>query len=126
MKASIFRLLLVAGAFAPIFLQPALGDDATTTRAATSSSESTNPGTSGDQSQRRERLKQVLAQLDLTNAQKDQIKQIRASVTDHKERRQQILAILTPDQRTKLRQLIMQHGNEAQSGTATSLSPDDN
>jgi hypothetical protein len=71
MKASIFRLLLVAGAFAPIFLQPALGDDATTTRAATSSSESTNPGTSGDQSQRRERLKQVLAQLDLTNAQKD-------------------------------------------------------
>ena len=49
----------------------------------------------------------------LTDAQKDRIKQIRATVTDRKERRQQIMAVLTPDQKAKLKELIQEHRNEA-------------
>jgi Spy/CpxP family protein refolding chaperone len=44
----------------------------------------------------------LLRQLDLTEAQRQQIKQIRQSTTDRKERRQAILQVLTPEQRAKL------------------------
>jgi Spy/CpxP family protein refolding chaperone len=63
------------------------------------------------QGQRMERLKAALAQLDLTDAQKEQIKQIRGSVTDRKERRQQIMAVLTPDQKAKLVAMWQAHKN---------------
>jgi Spy/CpxP family protein refolding chaperone len=56
----------------------------------------------------------LLAQLDLTDAQKAQIKQIVQGTTDKKERRQQIRAILTPDQKIKLRQLIRERRAQRQ------------
>ncbi len=67
------------------------------------------------QGQRMERLKAALAQLDLTDTQKEQIKQIRGSVSDRKERRQQIMAVLTPDQKAKLVAMWQAHKN----GTGT-------
>ncbi len=45
-----------------------------------------------------------------------QIKQIRATVTDKTQRRQQVMAVLTPEQKQKLIQILMQYRN---SGGAT-------
>jgi Spy/CpxP family protein refolding chaperone len=56
--------------------------------------------------QRGEKWKKAFAQLDLTEAQKSQIKQIRASTSPGKERRQQIMAVLTPAQKEKLVSMI--------------------
>jgi Spy/CpxP family protein refolding chaperone len=47
----------------------------------------------------------LMDQLDLTDAQKQQIAQLRQTITDHKERHQAILKVLTPEQRTKLKEL---------------------
>ena len=87
----------------------AMADDGT----ASGPSASTNGATTGAQAQRIERIKQAFAQLGLTDAQKEQIKQIRASVTDRKERREEILNVLTPDQKAKLRELRQEPGNGA-------------
>jgi Spy/CpxP family protein refolding chaperone len=67
--------------------------------------------TNSDPSARLERLKAALAELNLTDDQKAQIKHIRWTVTDREERRQQILAVLTPDQKGKLKQMIQKHRN---------------
>ena len=68
------------------------------------------PGTgSGDKSQRMEAVKEAFDQLGLTDAQKAQIKQIRASTQPGKERREQIMAVLTPDQKSKLMEMIQQY-----------------
>jgi Spy/CpxP family protein refolding chaperone len=50
----------------------------------------------------------VLQQLGLSDAQKAQIKQIRQSTPKGKERRQAIMAVLTPEQKTQLKQDIEQ------------------
>jgi len=55
-----------------------------------------------------EKLKAALAQLNLTDDQKAKIKDIFTNVTDRKERRQQIAAVLTPDQKEKLKQMIQE------------------
>jgi len=55
-----------------------------------------------DNGQRAEKMRAALEQLDLTDAQKQQIKQIRTTTQPGKERRQQIMAVLTPDQKQKL------------------------
>ena len=47
----------------------------------------------------------LLAQLDLTAAQKAQIAQIRHSAEPAKTKRAEILALLTPDQKSELKQL---------------------
>jgi len=57
----------------------------------------------------------LLAQLGLSDEQKAQIKQIFQSTTDRKERRQQIKAILTPEQKMQLRQLIRERRAQRQS-----------
>lgn len=46
-------------------------------------------------------IRQILAQLDLTDTQHQQIDQIRSNVADRTRRRQQIFNILTPGQRAK-------------------------
>ena len=69
---------------------------------------------------RYEKLKAALEQLDLTDAQKAQIKQIRETVTDKKDRRRQIFAVLTPDQKQKLLQMIQEHREASQSGASSS------
>jgi Spy/CpxP family protein refolding chaperone len=122
MKTSFFGLILAGAALLVVPLQAVVADDDGTTGQA-SSSGSTNSGET--QAQRIERLKQALTELGLTDAQMEQIKQIRASVTDRKERRQEILSVLTPDQKAKLRELIQERKNGAQSGTGLALAPDD-
>jgi Spy/CpxP family protein refolding chaperone len=95
-----FLLLLFGGL---ITLAPVLrADDATTTAPASGTAISSGTATDGQQEARREKLKEAFAQLDLTDAQKAQIKQIRAATPAGKERRQQIMAVLTPDQKAKL------------------------
>jgi Spy/CpxP family protein refolding chaperone len=80
----------------------------------------TTAGSSGaGQGQRMEQWKEAFAKLDLSEAQKQQIEQIRSTVTDRKERREQIMAVLTPEQKRKLMQMIAAHRGSAQSGTAS-------
>jgi Spy/CpxP family protein refolding chaperone len=69
------------------------------TAAGTNATSATAPSDNG---QRAEKMRAALEQLDLTDAQKQQIKQIRATTQPGKERRQQIMAVLTPDQKQKL------------------------
>ena len=129
MKTSLLFLFLIA-AFTALPSQMALADDSTTSGQAVSSSGSTNSGgtnaSAGGQRQRLERLKAMFAQLGLTDAQKEQIKQIRASVTDRKERREEILNVLTPDQKAKLQELREEHRNTTQTGAGTVSTPSGN
>jgi Spy/CpxP family protein refolding chaperone len=50
-------------------------------------------------------MQQILSQLNLTDAQKQQIDQIRQTVTDRRERHEEIMKVLTPDQQAKFEQL---------------------
>ena len=106
MKAPLLCLFLVAASLATV-------------------SADTTPSTTGTatpvdtQGQRMEKFKAALEQLGLTDAQKAQIKQIRATVTDRRERRQQIMAVLTSNQKEKLRQMIMDHRDAAAAGDAS-------
>jgi Spy/CpxP family protein refolding chaperone len=83
-----------------------------------SANSSTTPsgggGNSGD-GQRAEKWKQVLEQLNLTDAQKAQIKQIRANTQPGPERRQQIMAVLKPEQKQKLIAMLKEY-RSAQAG----------
>ncbi len=107
MKRLLLSTLLSISVLAPGLAQTAdddLGD---------SSSSSTTPAdTTGSTTGGHHRL---LAQLDLTEAQKAQIRQIVQSTTDKAQRRQQIRAILTPEQKMKLRQLIRERRAARQS-----------
>jgi Spy/CpxP family protein refolding chaperone len=95
--------------FAVASLVTVSADSTTTTTPATAAPSAT-------QQQRAEKFKAALEKLNLTDAQKDQIKQIRASVTDRRERRQQIMAVLTPDQKEKLKEMIKERWEATQSG----------
>jgi Spy/CpxP family protein refolding chaperone len=44
-------------------------------------------------------------ELDLTDAQKQRIAELRQSLTDRRERREAVLNVLTPEQRTRLKEL---------------------
>jgi Spy/CpxP family protein refolding chaperone len=94
--------------------QFALADDGATTPTQSAPTEGGNGG--GGQAEKLQHLKDAMAQLDLTDTQKQQIKQIRATVTDKTQRRQQVMAVLTPEQKQKLIQILMQYRN---SGGAT-------
>jgi Spy/CpxP family protein refolding chaperone len=115
-------LLLVISAVSFAATPVAADDTAASGQTATSSGSTSSAGASTEassQGQKLERFKQVLATLDLTDAQKEQIKQIRTGTTDRQERHQQIMGILTPDQKAKLLEMIKEHRNGAQAGTAT-------
>jgi len=75
--------------------------------------------TNSEQSARVARWKAAFAELDLTDDQKAQIKHIRWTVTDRQERRQQILAVLTPEQKAKLKQMIREHRNGGEAAPAS-------
>jgi len=126
MKTSFLHLFLLEAALLAIAQQTALAQDSSATDQTDLSGGSTNSGATGTagtgQGQRIERFKAAMAQLDLTEAQKEQIKQLRASVTDRKARRQQILAILTPEQKAKLRELIQAHRSQSQGGAGATSS----
>ena len=61
----------------------------------------------------------IAKQLDLTDDQKAQIKHIRWTVTDREDRRKQILAVLTPEQKAKLKQMIREHRNGGEAAPAS-------
>jgi Spy/CpxP family protein refolding chaperone len=116
MKISVLSLFLV-GAVMGVPQQMAFAQEST---ASSPTAPDTGATTSGaGQGQRKERLKAALAQLDLSDSQKQQIQQIRSTVTDRKERRQQIMAVLTPDQKAKLVAMWQAHKNGAQGGAGT-------
>ncbi len=66
-------------------------------------------GGSSTQQDRMEKFMAMMQQLNLTEDQKAKIKQIRASTQAGPERREQIAAVLTAEQKEKLRELIKQH-----------------
>ena len=72
------------------------------TSVSTNAPSATAPSGDDGNGQRREKLKAALDQLNVTEAQKQQIQQIISSTQPGKERRQQIMAVLTPDQKQKL------------------------
>jgi Spy/CpxP family protein refolding chaperone len=112
MKTSILLLFVIGAALSFLSPRTVLADNP-------APADSTTAGSSDGQGQREERWKAAIAALDLTDAQKLQIKQIRSTVTDKKERRQQIMAVLTPEQKEKLRQMFEQY-RKADGGTASS------
>ena len=133
MKSPFFSLFLVGAAATVLSLQSIRADDATSgSQTAPSTGASDGAAPAQGQGQRLQRFKEAMAQLDLTDAQKAQIKEIRATVTDKTERHQQVLAVLTPDQKAKLRQLIMAHRDGTQTtgaqttGDDAPLAPDAN
>ncbi len=115
MKTSFFFLFLIGATLTALSAQTVLADDGALSGQA---APSTTPA-DAQRAQRIERFKTAMAELNLTDAQKDQIKEIRANVADRMERRQQIMAVLTPDQKAKLRELIQEHRNGAQAGSGT-------
>ena len=104
MKTSFLPLFLVGATLTIASARIGLADTAAPATA-------NGPATNEAQGGRLERLKAALAELNLTDAQKAQIKQIRATVTDRRERRQQIMAVLTPEQKAKLIQMRQEHKN---------------
>ena len=81
----------------------------------TNAPSATAPSGGDGNGQRGEKLKAALEQLNLSDAQKQQIKQIRANTQPGKERRQQIMAVLTPDQKQKLISMLQEY-RAAQAG----------
>ena len=112
-----FLSLFLVGALMGLPQQTALAQD--DSGPTTPSTGSTNTGGTCTQGQGKGRLKAALAQLDLSDAQRQQIKQIRSTVTDRKERRQEIMALLTPDQKAKLVAMIQARRNASQGATTT-------
>jgi Spy/CpxP family protein refolding chaperone len=109
---------LVGATLATASLEIFAADDTSTTAPTTGAD-----GTTGTQGEKGERWRAAFAQLSLTDEQKTRIQQIRASVTDRKERRQQIMGVLTPDQKTKLKELIRQSRSNAQTSGTTTAAP---
>jgi len=73
--------------------------------------------------QRQERIREAFAQLDLTDDQKQQIREIRQTVTDIPERRRQIWAVLTPEQKQKLIELLPGFRNSGAAATTPAETP---
>jgi Spy/CpxP family protein refolding chaperone len=114
-----FLLTALAGAIlATASLEIFAADDTTTTAPASGSATTT-----GAKGQKGERWRAAFEQLSLTDEQKTRIQQIRTSVTDRKERRQQIMGVLTPDQKTKLKDLIRESRSSEQTGGTTTAAP---
>jgi Spy/CpxP family protein refolding chaperone len=93
LHASVFALALLASP--ALFAQDAPSDNAS------SDTPLAAGGTTGS-AERGGKWREAFAKLDLTEAQKQQIQQIRTSTSPGKERRQQIMAVLTPAQKEKL------------------------
>ena len=114
-----FTVLGFAAVLSFAGLRPALANDSTP-----DTSNSSDSGTSSNPNQdaRREMMKKAFAQLDLTDAQKKQMAEIHQNVSDPAERRQQIMAVLTPDQKAKLAAMIKAHREANQSSSSSGTS----
>jgi Spy/CpxP family protein refolding chaperone len=78
----------------------------TTNATAGSATPSADAGAAAAGDARREKFKEALAQLNLTDEQKQKIEQIRASTPRGKERRHQMMAVLNPEQKARLKQMF--------------------
>jgi Spy/CpxP family protein refolding chaperone len=108
MKTSLLSVLIVGATLVVLPARSLMADAPATSTPAAPSTTPAAPSDSEAQGQRMERFRQAMAQLDLSDAQKAQIKHIRSSVADKQERRQQIMAVLTPDQKAKLVAMIQE------------------
>jgi Spy/CpxP family protein refolding chaperone len=109
-----FLLSVFAGvALVGFPLQAVLADDDTTTGQAP-------PATGAGQGKHAGEFRAMFQQLDLTDAQKAQIKQIRQTMPAGKERRQQIIAVLNPDQKAKLMEMMQAHRGAAGAASGAS------
>jgi Spy/CpxP family protein refolding chaperone len=115
---TLFLAALVGATLATASLEIFAADDTSTTASASGAD-----ATTGADGKKAERWRAAFEQLSLTDEQKTRIQQIRTSVTDRKERRQQIMGVLTPDQKTKLKELIRQSRSNAQTGGTTTAAP---
>jgi Spy/CpxP family protein refolding chaperone len=70
------------------------------------------PLVDGDKETHAHRIDRELAQLGLSDAQAQQIAQIRQTITDRPQRHEAIMKVLTPDQQTKWQQLREADRNE--------------
>ena len=76
-------------------------------------------GTPEEREQRRQqRMQQMATELGLSDAQKQQMQDIRKNITDREQRRAAIMAILTPEQQTKMEQMRAQRQNRGGNGEA--------
>jgi Spy/CpxP family protein refolding chaperone len=107
MKTPLFSILVLGTALMMASLQTVRSDDTASGQTDLAGS-AAGTGT-GAQGEHGGRWKAAFAQLGLTDAQKEQIKQIRANTPAGKERRQQVMAVLTPDQKAKLKQMFEQY-----------------
>ena len=101
MKKSLLFALVFTLASTPVLFAQSSGS--------TNAASATAPSEDGGKGQRAEKMKAALEQLDLSDAQKQQIQQIRANTQPGKERRQQIMAVLTPDQKQKLISMLQEY-----------------
>ena len=128
MKTSfLLPLFCIGAALAAIPLQAVLADDGAPAGQSTPSDgpdASSGNATTGQHDH--PRLRKLFTKLDLSDAQKERIKQIRGGVTDRKERREEILNVLTPEQKAKLRELIERRKNGAHPGAGSSSTPGEN
>ena len=128
MKPSLPFSLLIGAALSIVPLQMTLADASSDdaffasdtgapieSPAGTSTAPSANSGAT--MAQRAEQIRKIFAQLDLTDKQKEQIKQDCQTITDRKERREAIMKILTPEQKARLWQLLKERKSAAQQGS---------
>jgi Spy/CpxP family protein refolding chaperone len=124
MKISFLPLLFIGAALTAVPLRTVLADDNITSGQSTPSDGSgASSGNAATGQQCHPRLRKLFAELDLTDAQKEQIKQIFTTVTDRKERREQMWQVLTPVQQAKLKELREEHKNGGQPGAGTPATP---
>jgi Spy/CpxP family protein refolding chaperone len=119
MKAHPLFLFLAGATLAISPLQTVRADDSSTqtdnTGDLSAGAPSTGSQSGAEPGERGGKWREAFARLGLSDTQKAQIRQIRASTSPGKERRQQIMAVLTPDQKEKLRQMVQSY--KAQNGT---------
>jgi Spy/CpxP family protein refolding chaperone len=105
MKRSFLPLVLL-GVTMILFAAPGRAQEANPPAGASTVTSTTPPAT--PPAGKEKHHGHLLAQLNLTDAQKAKIKQIKKSGTDKKQRKQEVMALLTPAQQQQLRQLIEQ------------------
>jgi Spy/CpxP family protein refolding chaperone len=105
MNLPLLRLVLVGSVLSFVSLQSAPADN---TAAPASAPAATAPA-AGGQGDHAAKFQAALAELDLSDDQKTKIQGIMSSMPAGRERRRAIAAVLTPDQKAKLKELIKAH-----------------
>jgi Spy/CpxP family protein refolding chaperone len=102
-KSLLFSVLIAVSA-----LPAAYAQDASTNASITPAAPATDTDNTGGDAGQKGKFRAAFAQLDLSDSQKQQIKQIRTNTQAGPDRRHQIMAVLTPDQKQKLMTILQQ------------------